>query len=397
MNRIRRSLLAACAVLGALTPAARAQETAKRVATGWEFVGLPALNFSTDEGFGYGVLAEIYNYGTGVQPYRFTIQPTVFLTTKGRRDVILFFDAPKLLPNDWRLDVTAARELQLATPYYGEGNGTTYTKQAELPPNPYYYRYERLQFRVQSNLQHRLGSASARALFGAGFVDARTDATPFDSGTTLLATELAGAPAPRGRVGFLRSGIIWDTRDREIGPRSGLWAELLAQRVARFLGASTAYSRVTATVRHYRPLAANVVGAVRVLVQQASGDVPLYDEATIQTSYKQQEGLGGGNSLRGIPRNRFIGKGLALANAELRWTFTEFTVRNKPAFLLLSGFVDAGRVWKESIKLGELASDLHTGYGGGLRVGLGPSFVVAFDLGKSSESTQLYIGLGYPF
>jgi len=56
-------------------------------------------------------------------------------------------------------------------------------------------------------------------------------------------------------------------------------------------------------------------------------------------------------------------------------------------------------VWSESIKVGELASDLNSGYGGGLRVGLGPSFVVALDAGRSpqSNSTQIYIGLGYPF
>ena len=34
-----------------------------------------------------------------------------------------------------------------------------------------------------------------------------------------------------------------------------------------------------------------------------------------------------------------------------------------------------------------------------LRIGLGPSFVVALDAGRSpqSKSTQIYIGLGYPF
>ena len=48
--------------------------------TGWEPAGLPALNYDSDEGFGYGVLLELYNYGDGgYSPYRFTLQPTVFL------------------------------------------------------------------------------------------------------------------------------------------------------------------------------------------------------------------------------------------------------------------------------------------------------------------------------
>ena len=70
--------------------------------TGWEPNGLPAINYDSDEGFGYGVLLELYNYGSGgYAPYRFTLQPTVFLTTGGRRDFTLFFDAPHLLPAGW--------------------------------------------------------------------------------------------------------------------------------------------------------------------------------------------------------------------------------------------------------------------------------------------------------
>src|SRR5882672_2530890 len=110
---------------------ATTQNAERKTAVGWEFVGLPALNYNTDEGFGYGVLAEIYNYGNGLQPYKYTIQPTIFLTTKGRRDVVLFFDAPHVLPNDWRFDVSAAREQQLATPYYGVGNSTGYDSTLE--------------------------------------------------------------------------------------------------------------------------------------------------------------------------------------------------------------------------------------------------------------------------
>jgi hemolysin activation/secretion protein len=105
--------------------------------------------------------------------------------------------------------------------------------------------------------------------------------------------------------------------------------------------------------------------------------------------------------LRGIPKNRVMGKGLVLFNNELRWRASDFRlpppIGNKPAFLLLSGFVDAGRVWGESIRWGEIVDDLWAGYGGGVRLGLGESSVVALDVGRSSSSTQLYIGLGYAY
>jgi len=396
---MRLSRIGALAGIATVLVSSRATaQTAERpAAKGWEFVGIPALNFSSDEGFGYGVLAQIYNYGSGIQPYRFTIQPTLFFTTKGRRDAVLFFDAPKLLPRDWRLDVNVAREQQLANPYYGVGNATVYDSTKERAPDPYYYRYGRVQLGLVSNLQHQLGSRSARVLFGVGFTHAKTDATPYDSGTTFLDAELAGAPAPEGNVNFVRAGLVWDTRDREIGPNRGRYADVIVQRVDKALGATTSYSRVTATVRQYVSLTPRLVGAARALVQQAGGAVPLYDIATILASYKSGEGIGGGNSVRGLAKNRFVGKGIVMGNAELRWRFTDFSLRGKPSFLLASGFLDAGRVWNGAIQPAEVFSDLHAGYGGGLRIGLGQSFVVAIDYGKSSESSKLYIGLGYPF
>ena len=93
---------------------------------GWEMSALPATNFNSDEGFGYGLTAQAYQYGDGtLKPYKYTIQPLIFFTTKGRRDFTVFFDAPHYLPNDWRVSAFLGREQQMATPYYGVGNATT--------------------------------------------------------------------------------------------------------------------------------------------------------------------------------------------------------------------------------------------------------------------------------
>jgi hypothetical protein len=389
-------LLAALAALLAPRIGPAQQGASRNPARGWEFVGLPALNFATDEGVGYGVLLEAYNYGTGVQPYRYTIQPTVFLTTKGRRDFVVFFDAPKLLPRPWRIDALVAREEHLATPYYGVGNTTPFDTLNEVEPNAYYYRYGKRQFRLASNLQRNLGSTPARMLLGAGFTDVRTDPTPFDSGTTLFLAHY-GTPSPRGQLSFVRAGVIWDSRNREIGPSSGTWADVLVHRAEKALGSTYSYTRTTVTARKYWALAEHLVYAQRLMGQQVNGLVPIFDLATVQTSFKQQEGLGGSNTVRGLPKNRFMGNGLFVSNSELRWRAAEFSVRRKPMYVVLSGFVDAGRVWPGTMSIGHALEDIHAGFGGGLRVGIGPSVVTAFDVGRSSESTQIYIGLGYPF
>lgn len=363
----------------------------------WEYVALPAINFSTDEGFGYGALLEAYNHAPGAAPYRFTLQPTVFLTTKGRRDLTLFMDAPALLGNGWRVDGFVGREQELAAPYYGAGNDAAYDTTRSRDPNPYFYRYGRTRTRLLANVQRRLGASPARWLAGIGYAHVTTDATPFDSGTTLLAQQLAGAAAPRGTLAWVRAGMVWDSRNREIGPTSGWWNELLAQRVERALGATQSYTRLTATARRYTPVAGRLTLASRVIAQQSLGDVPLYDLATVQLSFKQEEGLGGAKMLRGIPKNRVMGKGLVLANNELRWRAAAFQLLRKSSYLMLSGFADAGRVWEERIDPGEITAGLWLGYGGGARLGLGSSSLIAVDVGRSSDATGVYIGLGYAF
>jgi len=387
--------LAASPFFASISPAQAADPTA-RASTGREIVGLPALNFDSDEGFGYGALVELYDYGRGVRPYRFTLQPTVFLTTKGRRDVTVFFDAPELIGAGWRLSAFAGREQQLATPYYGVGNATVHDAALEEGANPYFYRFGRTRLRATADVQHSVATHS-RLLIGSGVSRSTIDLTPFDSGTTLLATERGGVtPAPT-RENYLRVGYIYDTRDQEIGATSGTWMEALVQHVTPMLGATSRYTRVTATVRHYVPVTRRVVFAQRVVLQDVDGDVPFHELATIQSSFKPQEGLGGASSIRGLPKNRYVGNALVLSNSELRWHAADFKLNRKPSHLVFTSFLDAGRVWDADVRSSTMTRGLHAGYGAGTRLGLGESFVVAVDGGHSSESTAVYIGLGYLF
>ena len=375
-----------------------ASPPAARVPKGWDVNGVPALNFDADEGFGIGAAFELYNYGLGVQPYRFTIQPTVLLTSRGRRDATVFFDAPLLLPLGWRMSAFAGREEQLAQPYYGVGNSTSYDPALEQAPNSYFYRFGRERLRATTDLQHHIGRSSARLLIGGGFSRSAIDLTPFDSGTTLLALQQGGqTPAP-DRVSYLRAGLLWDSRDREIGPSRGTWAEAIVQRASKVLGGSEDFTRWTTTVRHYVPVTRRVVFAQRLIAQGAEGNVHFDELPTIQSSFKQGEGLGGSSSLRGIPKDRYIGKALLLSNSELRWRATEFSLFGRPSFLALNAFADAGRVWADEFRVNQALEDLHVGYGGGARIGVGPSFIVATDIGHSSESTAaVYIGLGWMY
>ena len=375
--------------------------------TGWEPAGLPALNYDSDEGFGYGVLLELYNYGDGgYSPYRFTLQPTVFLTTGGRREFTLFFDAPHLLPEGWRIDASLASDRQFAIPYYGLGNSSVYDALLEDTEGQYFYRFGRTQSRAAVNVQRELSGTPIRVLAGVGATHTDVDLLPKDATATLLSQVIgdAGIPGsipetiPGGWSNHLRVGLVWDTRDRETGPHRGTWSEILVQAVPEFLGSESGYVRWTLVDRRYVPLGDRLTFANRVVVQDVEGAAPFYDLSIIQTSFKQREGLGGTRTLRGIPRNRYVGKGLFLWNAEMRWHAADFTVVGRSFHMILSTFVDTGRVWADGLVLGELFSDLHVAYGGGMRVGLGENFIAGLDVGRSSQSSaSIYINTGYIF
>jgi outer membrane protein assembly factor BamA len=365
--------------------------------TGWELNGLPAINYDSDEGFGYGILLEAYNYGEGgYAPYRFTLQPTVKFTTKGRREFTLFFDAPHLLSNQWRFDGSLRSERQIASPYYGLGNTSIYDRALQDTEGQYYYRFGRTRTQATMNLQRQVGDLPVRFLVGSGATHTNVELLPENATRTLLSQGLLGGDVPGGWSNHLRVGLVWDTRDRETGPRRGTWSEFLVQAVPDFLGSESQYVRWTLADRRYFPLGDRLTFANRFLVQGVEGSAPFYDLFIVQTSFKQEEGLGGAKTLRGIPKNRYVGKGLFLWNAELRWRAHEFAMAGKSFHLVFSGFLDSGRVWETDLKVGQILSDLQTGYGGGVRVGMGENFIVAVDVGHSVEATApIYIGLGY--
>ena len=366
--------------------------------TGWELTGLPAINYDSDEGCGYGVLFEAYNYGEGgYAPYRFTLQPTVFLTTGGRRDFTVFFDAPHLLAAGWRLDAYLGSEKQIATPYYGVGNATPFdeTLADDDGPNPFFYRFGRTRRSATFNLQRNVAGTPMRGLVGAGLVRTSVLPVPENDGTTLYGMDVSPTDQTAWS-NYIRAGLVWDSRDRETGPRSGAWTELLVQRVDDSFGADASYTRWTFTDRRYFSLGERVVFAHRYLLQSVGDGAPVHDLFQVQTSFKQQEGLGGSKTVRGIFKNRFVGRSMLIWNAELRWRAADFLLLGRAFHMVLSAFVDQGRVWDGDVQLDELLADLHRGFGGGVRFGMGENFIVAVDMGRSEEAGMpMYIGLGY--
>jgi hemolysin activation/secretion protein len=170
----------------------------------------------------------------------------------------------------------------------------------------------------------------------------------------------------------------------------------VVQWVDESLGADVAFTRWSVIDRRYYSLTDRLVFAHRYALQGARGDVPLHQLQRVQTSFKQGEGLGGSSTVRGLPKNRYAGKGMLFWNAELRWRVVDFTAAGRSFHAALSGFVDQGRVWSGGVRLSELFSDLHRGFGGGAHLGMGENFVASVDVAHSSEAGYpIYLSLGY--
>ncbi len=76
-----------------------------------------------------------------------------------------------------------------------------------------------------------------------------------------------------------------------------------------------------------------------------AGESPFYVNNYMNTLYIQRvlyEGLGGGNSLRVILRNRILAKGFAFSNIELRLKVWKFDIGKQHFYLGFNPFVDIG-------------------------------------------------------
>ena len=399
--------------------------------TGWGFGGVPAVAYNSDTGFLYGIVFEAYNYGDGSHypDYDYTIKPTWTRTTKGSGENTLFFDSKYLLPNDIRVTAYAGYLTEQALPFYGfNGYEANYTPGFEASDSSNYvtrmfYRHERNTLRLSADFQKSVINENIRVIAGFGYIDTQVDTVdeeglnegkdedllPLDAAT--LYDNYVGAGLIRdeekhgGVTNFIKLGLVYDTRDNEPNPMSGIWTEALLTTYPGFMGSDFPFTTLTATHRQYFTLIENDLSfAYRLGYQQQIGEAPFFMLPWYPRSYKMTEGLGGSKSLRGILKNRIVGNAIFMANMEARWKFYKTVIGGQNLYLALNGFSDFGQVLTpyevEGQSLPVAAEEgLHLSFGGGLRVVLNENFIIAVDYGMAKDeqdgNSGLYIGLGY--
>lgn len=344
--------------------------------------GLPLVNFNTDFGFGGGANLGFFIRHEGYFPYQYAIRLQTFFTTGSTQNHFIQVDMPQVLGSPYRLTANFGYNRDLFRPYYGLGNVLSLPPPEDPSWKARFFSYRHDTFEAWARLRRKL----TKELELSAFYSFTNQDVTFYEGSLLGAEQWGGAGD--GRIGIFELSAIYDNRDSEASATRGYYATLAVRGGAPFLASSFTYWGANGSVQGYHSFfeVPYLVIAERLKFEGMWGDVPI---AKIPS-------IGGGGSLRGMPRLLYEGNLAVSSNTELRSRVVRFRPGGHMLDFWLVGFFDVGRVWADGVDNGP-ALLLHSGAGGGFRVAWEQDYVVRFDYGWSEGRTGFYIDFGQVF
>jgi hypothetical protein len=444
--RVRSGSAAVLALVMAVRVAAADTITPEDLARkneGGYVTGLPIVTYTTDIGFGAGARAYYYWNGDRADarfrttPYLYRVFLQAFVSTRGIQFHWLDFDAPHVFESPYRIRSQLIFMRNINSNYFGLGAASLAPLAFPGAAGPYasYAAYSADQQRItggttygkydQYDLMRPYAIASVERLFAGdrirvlgGFgvsyarvtdytgkqIDAVDDAgaaTTATMATTRLRTDCdAGivVGCAGGRDNFLRLGASYDTRDFEPDPNRGVFVDVALDAGTAALGSQYDYVRFLVAARGYwSPIArsADLVFAGRLVFVAQSSGAPFFSMDTFPFTDDPRTGLGGHRTLRGFRQDRFVGSVMAVANAEVRWTFGHARVWNQRFAFIVAPLVDIGRPFDS---VGEVTwRDWRRSYGGALRMSWNLATIVTADYALSAEDTGFYLNFNHIF
>ena len=382
-----------------------------------EFAFIPGVSANTDTGVGFGALGTLAGFEEDFDPFRWRLECFLFLTLKEAPDgtiedpfhyYYLKYDFPDVAGHWLRLSGEVSFKRFSTTGYYGIGNATPELRPWERidehkDPARYldakrYNQYDRIFPKAELNA--RMWVADDLELFtGTSFTY-----NWFNQYTgSKLTEDLAGKSGPYVRSllvgatehGVFRgiAGVLYDSRDHETTPTSGMLHEISITG-GTGIGLPFGYGRVNATARFYAPIYEEyLVFAARVLGDVLFGEPPFYELAR-DGGLNPRDAPGGSEAVRGVPAQRYHGKCKVLGNVELRSKLWWFEIGEQRMNLGAVGFFDTGRVWTDFEPHPELDGDgvgLKYGTGGGIRFQWGETFLARIDAAWSPDGVGFYV------
>jgi hypothetical protein len=364
----------------------------------WSFYLLPYPSYNSLEGFSVNLIGDLYKAPPpGPIPIGVSLSPYVSLASSGSRIFSLTWDNSGRVPG-WRFLLLASYEHLKRAPYFGLGNATVIddSLQALNGGTTHYYRYVLGRTTGIAAVERSVAS-HVRAHVGVQYRHYRAE--PLGGLPTALGNDvIRGVTSDTGsRTSVeVRGGLIFDTRNEEASPASGVFVSLLGAQSLRGAG-DLAYARWAADAREFLPLSGDstVILALRQAVQGANGALPFYVAYERLTTWLPEDGFGGLTTLRQNLPGRWDAPFNALASVDLRYKWWDLPLRS-PVRLWLVLHADVGRVWEEGESFAW--SGLHSGYGTGAIAQLGRVSFFGFELGWSPDAHVQFnttVTLGY--
>lgn len=364
-----------------------AQEKKKDIVKKGINVGpLPAVGYSSDRGWHYGVLADIFWYGDGSKypDYVWKLNVETSWYSKGNSVYHAYFDSKHLVPG-LRLSASVSYLGNKTSNFYGfNGTASRYVQPLDritaggakdfgyAAEGQGFYLMRRDILRAMMSAQGKFGDSHWGWVGGlqywgiwAGHAEnkglsgydktAKTPANDLSLYDLYVKHGLINAHEAKGGHHLeIKAGVVFDTRNHENNPGRGTNLE------AYFIGSPDILNGNRGGYRnHYLMLVAHfkqfftlvpdqlVFGGHLAYQGVIAGKAPFYLLQNIQTINMKQiilEGLGSTNTLRGTVINRLMGNGYAWANFELRWTFFRFHLFNQNFALATNPFFDMGMI-----------------------------------------------------
>ena len=447
MKRIL-SIILLCA---AAFSAAAQGEVAK---TGLNFGPLPAVGYSSDLGWHYGALSDIYWYGDGSTYPEYVWKANVEVSRYSKGNTVLhsFFDSKYLVPG---LRVSGAISWfgNKTTSFYGfNGASSVYVPELDritsdakdfgyIPEGQGFYLMRRDIFRIQTCVQGEIGGNWGWA-GGITYWNIKTghaENKGLTDGTLSLYDLyvkhgiIPDAEKNGGQHLEFKAGVVYDTRDHENNPTRGTNLEVYMFGSPDIISHhDNSYLKLAVHFKQFFPVIQDKLtfGAHLAFQGLVAGNAPYYMLQTIQSINMKQintEGLGSTCTLRGTINNRLQGNSYAWMNTEFRWSFAKFRWINQNWTLATNPFFDAGMIVspyrEEEMKnlLGNKtvvakvdgkeytaadfytsqAEKLHMGVGAGLHIIMNQNFNINFEVGKCLDPNDgnigVNVGLNYIF
>lgn len=343
---------------------------------------VPAVAYSSMEGFVGGVVYNRYDYRGNIEPFNNYLESKGIVSTKGFIEVEAKYERTRILGTDIRSVFDFYIHRYTADVFFGIGNNTPYSE--NLWDDHYYY-FKSISMGGSYKMRLPvLNDSDSRLDVNVGFSSEYQ--VPYIKKENSSFAERMPNGSEGGWINSFDTGLIWENRDSEFNPTSGNRLELALQ-FAPDLISEYSLSTARLELRQYFQLFNWLTVANRLEGRHATGNVPYWKFPT----------LGDDETLRGYPLNRFQGNSSVSYTMELRAWILEF-----PDYynLKLGGqlFTDTGRVFTEQNSFEDLFNGYKQtfGFGGAMSI-LNPDFILRGDIGFSENGSQIYVGVGYLF